>query len=131
VSALREPAGGEDRELAGAGAPPRSNGELVFAAPWESRAFGLAHALCNAGVFEWDDFRAELINEIARWEAANAHAEPYVYWARWMAALERLLAERGLCVPSALDARTREIESRPTGHDHGHSHDHAQRHDAS
>ena len=31
-------------------APPRDNGELVFEAPWESRAFGVAVALHDAGV---------------------------------------------------------------------------------
>mgnify|MGYP000392023945 CR=1 FL=1 len=35
-------------DIDGPAAPPRSNGELVFAEPWESRAFGLAMAL-NAG----------------------------------------------------------------------------------
>ena len=32
-------------DSSGPAAPPRDNGELVFAAPWESRAFGLALAL--------------------------------------------------------------------------------------
>ena len=32
----------------GAAAPPRSNGELVFEAPWESRSFGMAVALSEA-----------------------------------------------------------------------------------
>ena len=36
------------------GAPPRSNGELVFAAPWESRLFGMTLALHEAGRFEAD-----------------------------------------------------------------------------
>ena len=33
----------------GAAAPPRSNGELVFEAPWESRSFGMAVALSEPG----------------------------------------------------------------------------------
>ena len=37
-------------DVAGAAAPPRSNGELVFAEPWESRAFGMAVTLADAGV---------------------------------------------------------------------------------
>ena len=32
-------------EAEGPAAPPRANGELVFEAPWESRAFGIAIAL--------------------------------------------------------------------------------------
>ena len=38
------------RELEGVAAPPRANGELVFAAPWESRVFGVTMALREAGV---------------------------------------------------------------------------------
>ncbi|MDT7620396.1 MAG: hypothetical protein QOF99_1297, partial [Pseudonocardiales bacterium] len=42
-------------ESDGPGAPPRSNGELVFAEPWESRAFGMAVTLFDAGAFRWPD----------------------------------------------------------------------------
>jgi hypothetical protein len=34
-------------------APPIRNGELAFAAPWESRAFGMAMVLRNRGAFAW------------------------------------------------------------------------------
>src|SRR5262249_16430015 len=44
----------------GPAAPPRDNGELVFAAPWESRAFGLALALNEAGLIDWEEFRQAL-----------------------------------------------------------------------
>ena len=37
-------------DIEGPAAPPRSNGELVFAEPWESRAFGMAVTLYEAGV---------------------------------------------------------------------------------
>ena len=52
-------------------APPRSNGELVFEEPWESRAFGLAVALHDAGVVDFEAFRAQLIAEIGAWEAEH------------------------------------------------------------
>lgn len=48
-------------DIEGPAAPPRSNGELVFAEPWESRAFGMAVTLYDAGVFTWPDFQAALI----------------------------------------------------------------------
>ena len=35
--------------MSGAIAMPRSNGELVFDAPWQSRAFGMAVGLSRAG----------------------------------------------------------------------------------
>jgi nitrile hydratase accessory protein len=107
----------------GPAAPPRLNGELVFEAPWEGRVFGLTMALCDRGAFAWEDFRRHLIAEIGAWE--RDHPEPverqaaYRYYERWQAALERLLAERGLCPPGELTARTRELAARPAGHDHG------------
>ena len=54
-------------DMEGPAAPPRSNGELVFAEPWESRAFGMAVTLSEAGVFTWPQFQAALIARIARW----------------------------------------------------------------
>lgn len=39
--------------------PPRANGELVFAEPWESRAFGMALTLHDSGgLFAWPQFQA-------------------------------------------------------------------------
>src|SRR5260221_8957055 len=58
-------------DSSGAAAPPRDNGELVFAAHWESRAFGVALALHDAGRIGWEDFRQTLIAEIGAWEAAH------------------------------------------------------------
>ena len=51
-------------DLDGPVAPPRRNGELVFAEPWESRVFGLTMALHQAGIFIWDEFRSRLIDAI-------------------------------------------------------------------
>ena len=39
---------------------PRSNGELIFDAPWQGRLFGLVVHLCKAGAFEWDEFKTHL-----------------------------------------------------------------------
>ena len=71
-------------------APPRSNGELVFTEPWESRAFGVAVALHDAGVVDFEAFRTRLIGEIGDWEASHpAGDEDYRYYERWLTALER------------------------------------------
>lgn len=103
-----------------AAAPPRANGELVFAAPWESRVFGVAAALRERGLIDWDEFRVCLIAEISDWEKRCAPDEAWSYYARWQAALERLLAQNGLCNPDDLAARERELAARPAGHDHQH-----------
>ena len=102
----------------GSEGPPRRNGELVFQAPWESRAFGLAVALHEAGVFEWEGFRQRLIAEISAWEASHAADAPYAYYQLWLRALEQTLAERGLYTRDELEDRVSDFHLRPHGHDH-------------
>ncbi len=101
-------------------APPRANGELVFAAPWESRAFGVAAALVERGLFDWNEFRERLIAEIAAWEADHAEGEAWSYYARWQAALEQLLARKGICARAELESRCDALAALPPGHDHRH-----------
>lgn len=102
----------------GAAAPPRRNGELLFTAPWESRVFGLTMLLHGAGLFQWDDFRALLIEEIRTWEAKHPDGHGWSYYQRWQSAFERLLAIKGLCSVEDLDRRSSHLASRPPGHDH-------------
>ena len=76
---------------------PRSNGELVFEQPWESRAFGIAAALADQGLFPWKDFQENLIAEVAR--RADEPGE-YSYYDRWLGAHRTLhsgalIADRG------------------------------------
>ena len=104
-------------DATGPAAPPRQNGELVFAAPWESRLFGLTMALHQAGVFDWEEFRVELIAAIGEWERQADHGA-WRYYERWQVALERLLAAKQLCNPDELGRRTTALAARPAGHDH-------------
>lgn len=87
---------------------PRSNGELVFEAPWEGRAFGIAVALNEQGVYPWRSFRDALVDRIAADEAAAAGT---TYYERWLASLEALLLQQGLMSQDELDARTAEYAS--------------------
>ena len=84
---------------------PRSNGELVFNAPWEGRAFGIAVALKDGGLYPWDGFRDRLITEIG---LADDQAETSVYYEQWLAALEKLVIEIGCLTTRELDQRTGE-----------------------
>ena len=86
-------------------AVPRKNGELVFAAPWEGRVFGLAVALSENDGFAWSDFRDRLAAEIA---AAEEHGDDSGYYERWLASFERLLLDTEILSPDELDARTAE-----------------------
>ena len=113
--------------LAGLAAPPRRNGELVFGAPWESRLFGVTLTLCEAGLFEWEEFRRLLCDEIRAWEAEFHPEESFRYYALWQMAFERLLAEKRLCTALELEARARSLAARPDGHDHARAHDDSSR----
>jgi nitrile hydratase accessory protein len=98
-------------DLDGPAAPPRQNGEIVFAAPWERRAFGLAVTLCRNNRCDWEAFRQKLIRNIAEHPAGQ-------YWENWAAALEAVVADSSLVANTELDARHVEILNRPSGHDH-------------
>jgi nitrile hydratase accessory protein len=105
-------------EVDGPAAPPRSNGELVFAEPWESRAFGLAVTLYDAGAFEWSQFQAALIAQIAAWERGHEAGECFSYYRCWLAALESVLAETGLVTANDVTQRAALLAARPPDHDH-------------
>jgi nitrile hydratase accessory protein len=102
----------------GPAAPPRPNGELLFEAPWEARLFGITMSLFEAGLFEWEEFRQLLIDEIQSREAAGHPETEWHYYERWAAAFERLLAGKSLCAAPELLERTSEFAARPHGHDH-------------
>jgi nitrile hydratase accessory protein len=94
--------------MEGPSALPRKNGELVFEAPWEGRAFGMAVALSDQRLYSWDEFRDRLIDEIATADAADVGS---TYYERWLAALETLLTARGVITPAELDVRAAEYLS--------------------
>jgi nitrile hydratase accessory protein len=109
-------AGVLDRD--GPAAPPRRNGELVFESPWESRLFGLTMSLFRAGLFEWEEFRRLLIDEIARWEREHPDGVGWSYYACWQAAFEGLLEAKGLCNAAEVGIKVEQLAARAPGHDH-------------
>ena len=99
-------------------APPRENGELAFDEPWESRAFGIAVALHDAGTVHFEDFRARLVDEIRSWQDEHDPTEGgYRYYERWLVALEGTLLGQGVVDEAALSAERRRLE-REWAHDH-------------
>jgi nitrile hydratase accessory protein len=89
--------------LDGEAALPRKNGELVFQAPWEGRAFGLAVALNEKRAYPWNDFRARLVGEIA---GGN-----HDYYENWLGALESLLIARGVVSEDEVRGRASEYKA--------------------
>lgn len=85
--------------MAGPGALPRDNGELVFAAPWQGRALALAVELIERLGLPWDEFRQRLITAVGE--------EPErPYYESWTSALESLVMDHGLATTATLDAAT-------------------------
>jgi nitrile hydratase accessory protein len=99
---------------------PRKNGELVFDAPWEARAFGLAVALNEIGLYPWPDFSQELATEIATSEQQGLSSS---YYERWLASLEKLVIATGTITREELDAWTAQ-QAHDDQDDHHHHDDH-------
>ena len=78
---------------------PRDNGELVFAAPWESRVFGMATAYLDASGQPWEAFRQRLMSAIA------AAPPGETYYESFTAAFEAMLDADGVLSPEAPDRR--------------------------
>jgi nitrile hydratase accessory protein len=104
--------------ITGPTAPPRSNGEMVFDAPWESRLFGVTLALVEAERVAWSEFQQRLIAAVRRWESEHPDGEGYRYYERWAEGLESLLDDLGIVAVEATDARMLALAARPAGHDH-------------
>ncbi len=92
--------------LTGPTAPPRRNGELVFDAPWQGRAFGMAVGVVERLGLEWKVFQERLIAEIARRPEAP-------YYDTWVAALEKLVIDYGAATPTELEAAQQAVRAQP------------------
>lgn len=107
---------------------PRSNGELIFDAPWQGRLFGLVVQMCKSGIFEWDEFKKHLIDVIGESESLGMTdvCDPAVYYRQFGEAFTRLAVEKQFLHEAGLEDRVREeaVRLSHADHDHGHDHDH-------
>ena len=91
----------------------------VFREPWEAQAFSMAVALHERGVFTWPEWAATLADEIKRAQAAGDPDTGETYYQHWLAALERLVAEKGIASRDTLtryrDAWDRAADRTPHG----------------
>ena len=76
--------------------------ERVFAEPWEAQAFALAVKLSEQGHFTWKEWTEALAAEI---RAAGDADDGTRYYHHWLAALEKLVAAKGLTDPASMLAR--------------------------
>jgi len=80
--------------------PEPAVSESVFAEPWEAQAFALAVKLSESGYFTWKEWTTALAAELAAEPDDGSH-----YYHRWLAALERLVTEKGLTDRASLSER--------------------------
>jgi len=86
-------------------APPSRAEGPTFAEPWEAQALALAVRLEESGCFTAAEWAAALGAEIRRAQAAGDPDDGGTYYRHVLAALERLVAEKGLLSPELLARR--------------------------
>ena len=77
----------------------------VFAEPWQAQAFALAVRLSEQGYFTWTEWAAALAAELKSAADRDRPDDGSRYYEHWLAALERLVAEKGLSNPNEMLAR--------------------------
>src|SRR3984885_11062906 len=75
---------------------PRNDDGPVFREPWQAEAFALALSLNARGLFTWREWAATLGDEIKKAQAAGDLDTGETYYHHWLAALERIVAEKGI-----------------------------------
>ncbi|HEV8614257.1 MAG TPA: nitrile hydratase accessory protein [Methylomirabilota bacterium] len=84
---------------------PRDPEGPVFRAPWEAQAFAMAVMLHERGHFSWKEWAGRLADEIAAATARGEHDDGRRYYHYWLAALEKLVADKRLVLADELSAR--------------------------
>jgi len=108
---MTQPVDATVASMTGATAPPRRNGELVFDAPWQGRAFAMAVGAVERLGLEWKVFQERLIQAIKDQPDAP-------YYDCWTAALERLLLDHGVVTAKEIDAAEQAVRARADLDDH-------------
>ncbi len=89
----------------------------IFNEAWEAQAFAMVVALHEAKLFSWSEWTAALSREIAA--ASRSGDRDPEYYLHWLAALERIVVEKGAASRAALASRkaawARAAEATPHG----------------
>lgn len=74
--------------------------EAPFEEPWQAQAFALVVALNEAGLLGWADWANALSQRL---HEPGAEADGFDYYARWLKALEDVLAAREIAAPADVE----------------------------
>ena len=95
---------------------PREGNEPVFSEPWEARAFAMAVALNEQGLFTWPQW-AERFG--AALKANTADGGCLSYYQVWLQTIEAIMAERKIADSKAVERRSHEWEAAAERTPHG------------
>jgi nitrile hydratase accessory protein len=98
---------------------PRDDAGPVFRAPWEAQAFAMTLSLHAAGVFTWREWAYALAAELAATAAHGTPDDGTRYYEHWLAALERLVAEKKIIPERDLERRVNEWDAAARATAHG------------
>lgn len=89
----------------------------MFQAPWEARAFAIVNQLSADNYYSWPEWTHYLANEISATEQVSAGDR--TYYEQWLNASEKLLIDKGLLTPEAIEHKVAELLSeREAEHQH-------------
>jgi nitrile hydratase accessory protein len=91
--------------LAALPALPRDDDGPVFAEPWQAQAFAMTLRLYEKGAFTWPEWAETLSREITKAQQAGDPDTGETYYLHWLAALEQIVADKGLTSLPDLVAR--------------------------
>jgi len=96
---------------------PTPQDEPLFQAPWEARAFAIVNQMSTDNYYSWSEWTHYLVNEISASEQISLGKK--TYYEKWLSACEKLLTDKGLLTPEAIQNRVAELLSeREAEHKH-------------
>ena len=98
---------------------PRDDEGPVFRAPWEAQAFAMAVMLHERGHFTWKEWAGRLAEEIAAAAGRGETDDGKRYYHYWLAALEKLVADKRIVLADELHARREAWEEAARNTPHG------------
>jgi nitrile hydratase accessory protein len=98
---------------------PRDDEGPVFRAPWEAQAFAMAVMLHERGHFSWREWAGRLADEIAAAAGRGETDDGKRYYHYWLAALEKLVADKRIVLADELRARRDAWEEAARNTPHG------------
>jgi nitrile hydratase accessory protein len=91
-----------ESDLAALPSLPRDERGPVFRRPWEAQAFAMTLALYERGLFTWPEWAKALSLRISAAQAEGDADLGDTYYTHWLAALETLIAAKGVTSPAEL-----------------------------